>query len=152
MNEGNEAVIRPVRPADFDALYDVALKTGANGADATALHSDPKLIGHIFAVPYARLEPESAFVIEDGAGVGGYIVGTADTRAFGRGSKPNGGRPCGHVTPRPSRRPKHGRPMSCAAGRSTIRAARPHASSILTRRISTSTCCRVCRGGGSDDA
>ena len=82
MDEGNDAAIRPVRPADLDAVYEVALKTGANGADATALHGDPKLIGHIFAAPYARLEPESALVVEDGEGVGGYIVGTADTQAF----------------------------------------------------------------------
>lgn len=82
MNDRNDAAVRPVRPADLDAIYHVALKTGANGTDATALHRDPKLIGHIFAAPYAWLEPESAFVVEDGEGVGGYIVGTADTRAF----------------------------------------------------------------------
>lgn len=82
MNETVAAEIRPVRPGDLEALYEIALKTGANGEDATALYSDPRLVGHIYAAPYARLEPESAFVVEDGEGVGGYIVGTADTPAF----------------------------------------------------------------------
>ena len=74
--------IRLFRPGDLDALYDIALKTGDSGKDASALHDDPKLIGHIYAAPYARLEPASAFVAEDDEGVAGYIVGAADTRAF----------------------------------------------------------------------
>src|SRR5690606_1545660 len=74
--------IRPFRPGDLDALYDIALKTGDSGQDATALHDDPKLIGHIYAAPYALLEPASAFIAEDEAGGAGYMVGTADTRAF----------------------------------------------------------------------
>jgi ribosomal protein S18 acetylase RimI-like enzyme len=74
--------IRPVQSGDLDALYHIALKTGASGQDAAHLHKDPNLIGHIYAAPYAVLEPGSAFVVEDGEGVGGYIVGTADTRAF----------------------------------------------------------------------
>jgi ribosomal protein S18 acetylase RimI-like enzyme len=74
--------IRPYRPEDLEALYDVALKTGEAGADATALYDDPKLVGHIYAAPYAVLSPTTAFVAEDAEGVGGYIVGPADTRAF----------------------------------------------------------------------
>jgi len=74
--------VRPFREADLPALYDICLKTGDNGADATHLYRDPRIIGEIFAAPYARLEPEHAFVAEDGAGVGGYILGTANTRAF----------------------------------------------------------------------
>lgn len=80
--EAARGEIRPVRPDDIEALYDIALRTGANGTDATAFHNDPKLIGHIYAAPYALLEPEGAFVVEDEEGVGGYIVGTADTPAF----------------------------------------------------------------------
>lgn len=74
--------IRPFHPADLDALYDIALRTGDSGQDASALHDDPKLIGHLYAAPYALLEPARAFVAEDEAGVAGYIVGAADTRAF----------------------------------------------------------------------
>ena len=75
-------VIRPFEPDDLDALYDICLKTGDNGADATHLYEDPRIIGEIFAAPYAMLEPEHAFVAEDDAGVAAYILGTADTRAF----------------------------------------------------------------------
>lgn len=74
--------IRPFRPSDLDMLYAIALATGDAGQDASALYEDPQLVGHIYAAPYALLEPECAFVVEDGQGVGGYIVGTADTRRF----------------------------------------------------------------------
>lgn len=74
--------IRPVQPADIDALYEIALLTGASGKDATHLYKDGRLVGHIWAAPYAQLEPESAFVAVDDEGVAGYIVGTVDTPAF----------------------------------------------------------------------
>jgi ribosomal protein S18 acetylase RimI-like enzyme len=75
-------IIREVREDDLAALYEIALLTGESGADATHLYRDPQLVGHLYAGPYAVLEPGSAFVVEDGEGVGGYIVGTADTMAF----------------------------------------------------------------------
>jgi ribosomal protein S18 acetylase RimI-like enzyme len=74
--------IRPVRADDLDALYRIALATGDGGADAAALYRDPKLIGHIYAAPYAMLCPETVFVAEDEHGVGGHIVGAANTPAF----------------------------------------------------------------------
>jgi ribosomal protein S18 acetylase RimI-like enzyme len=76
------AEIRPYRAQDLDALYAACLKTGEAGADATHLYRDPKLVGHIYAGPYGVLSPQTAFVVEDDQGVGGYIVGVADTRAF----------------------------------------------------------------------
>ena len=76
------AQVRAARPEDLPALYDICLKTGDAGADATALHADPRILGEIYAAPYARLEPNLALVAEDEAGVCGYILGTADTRAF----------------------------------------------------------------------
>jgi GNAT superfamily N-acetyltransferase len=74
--------VRPYRPGDLDALYDICLQTGEHGGDASALYADPRLIGEIYAAPYAMLEPELAFVAEDAAGVAAYVIGTADTRAF----------------------------------------------------------------------
>src|SRR5262249_18423109 len=50
--------------------------------DATSLYHDPHLLGHFFAAPYGLFEPSRAFVAEDTNGVGGYIVGALDTRAF----------------------------------------------------------------------
>jgi GNAT superfamily N-acetyltransferase len=76
------AAIRLYRPGDLPALYDICLKTGDDGADASGLYADPTLIGDVFAAPYAAFHPGHVFVAEDEAGVGGYILGTPDTRAF----------------------------------------------------------------------
>jgi ribosomal protein S18 acetylase RimI-like enzyme len=72
--------IRAFRPYDLDDLYHICLATAA-GAGATA-YRDPRLVGQVYAAPYAALSPQSVFVIEDADGVGGYIVGPADTRDF----------------------------------------------------------------------
>lgn len=77
-----QAHIRPYRPADIDALYQICLLTGDRGQDATSLYHDPKLLGHCFAVPYGLFEPSLAFVAEDTSGVAGYIVGALDSQAF----------------------------------------------------------------------
>lgn len=76
------ADIRAFRPGDLDDLYRIALATGDSGEDAAHLYDDPRLIGHLYAAPYAVLEPRAALVVEDAEGVAGYIVGTPDTRAF----------------------------------------------------------------------
>jgi GNAT superfamily N-acetyltransferase len=76
------ANIRPYVSEDLPALYQVCLATGDAGNDASHLYRDWKLIGHIYAAPYGVLSPETAFVVEDEFGVGGYIVGPHDTRAF----------------------------------------------------------------------
>lgn len=75
-------LLRPFETRDLDTLYAIALVTGASGEDASALYRDGKLIGHIYAAPYALLSPETAFVAEDDDGVAGYIVGVLDTHAF----------------------------------------------------------------------
>lgn len=74
--------IRPYRPEDLPALYEICLKTGDSGADGTHLYVDPMVIGEIYAAPYGILNPSLAFVAEDEDGVAGYIVGAADTHAF----------------------------------------------------------------------
>lgn len=76
--------IRPYRPEDRDDLYDVCVRTGHEGGDARALYADQDLLPDIFAGPYAHLEPDLAFVVDDGTRVVGYVVGAADTVAFVR--------------------------------------------------------------------
>jgi ribosomal protein S18 acetylase RimI-like enzyme len=76
------ARIRPYRPDDRDALYDVCVRTGHRGGDARGMYPYPDLLPDIFAGPYAALEPDLAFVLDDGHRAMGYIVGTADTEAF----------------------------------------------------------------------
>jgi ribosomal protein S18 acetylase RimI-like enzyme len=78
----SHASIRPYRPGDLDEVYRICLQTGDSGEDATSLFDDPRILGHVFAAPYCALEPSLAFVAEDEVGVGGYIVGALDTRAF----------------------------------------------------------------------
>lgn len=76
------AHIRPYHPGDLGALYRICLLTGDDGKDATPLYHDPTLPGHIFAASYGLYEPSLAFVAEDREGVGGYLVGARDSRAF----------------------------------------------------------------------
>jgi ribosomal protein S18 acetylase RimI-like enzyme len=58
------------------------LQTGDGGKDATSMFEDPRILGHVFAAPYGLFQPSLAFVAEDEAGVGGYIVAALDSRAF----------------------------------------------------------------------
>ena len=80
--EAQEARIRPYRDDDLDALYRICLQTADTGKDATSLYRDPMLPGHVYAAPYGLFEPSLAFVAEDAAGVGGYVLGAADSQAF----------------------------------------------------------------------
>ena len=74
--------LRSYQPADLEAVYDICLKTGDSGEDASHLYEDPKALGHLYAGPYVTLEPELAFVLEDEAGVCGYVLGALDTEGF----------------------------------------------------------------------
>ncbi|MCX5418347.1 GNAT family N-acetyltransferase [Streptomyces sp. NBC_00078] len=75
--------VRPYRPEDSEALDDICMRTAHNGQDSRPVYADPGIFPAIFAAPYVRLEPELAFVLDDGQGRAvGYILGTADTPRF----------------------------------------------------------------------
>ena len=74
--------IRRCEPRDVDAAYDVCLRTGDNGEDASLAFDDPKALGHIYVGPYLQLEPQLAFVLEDPQGVCGYALGALDSKTF----------------------------------------------------------------------
>lgn len=75
--------LRAYDAGDLDALCEICLRTGDAGRDATGLVGDPDLFGSLYAAPYAVLEPEHAFVIDDGHGRAvGYVLGALDTAAF----------------------------------------------------------------------
>jgi ribosomal protein S18 acetylase RimI-like enzyme len=76
--------IRPYRASDRPAVADICVRTGDNGGDSRAVFTDLELLPSIFAYPYVDLEPESAFVLDDGGRAVGYILGCADTPAFAR--------------------------------------------------------------------
>jgi ribosomal protein S18 acetylase RimI-like enzyme len=75
--------IRPYRPEDRPALDDICIRTAHNGQDSRPVYRDPGIFPVIFEAPYVHLEPDLAFVLDDGHGQAvGYILGTADTRRF----------------------------------------------------------------------
>jgi ribosomal protein S18 acetylase RimI-like enzyme len=76
--------IRLYREADRDSMFDVCMRTGWAGGDARGFFQDQELLPDIFAAPFAALEPDLAFVLDNGERVVGYAVGTSDTVRFAR--------------------------------------------------------------------
>jgi hypothetical protein len=89
------------------------------------LYSDPRLIGHVYVGPYAVLEPELSFIVEDADGVAGYVLGAANTALFEERLERIGGRLFVHnmPTPREPTRP-HGRLTNDSRRRSIARTVR----------------------------
>ncbi len=78
----HEFRLRPAGARDRDAAYEVCLKTGDDGQDATHLYDDAAALGRIFVGPYIEFEPDLAFVLEDATGVCGYVLGALDSKGF----------------------------------------------------------------------
>ncbi|MFI6079655.1 GNAT family N-acetyltransferase [Streptomyces sp. NPDC051217] len=77
------AFIRSYRPDDRADVFDICVRTADAGGDSRHLYPDSELMPSIFAAPYLELEPELAFVLDDGEGrAGGYILGAEDTPRF----------------------------------------------------------------------
>lgn len=75
--------MRPARAGDEAAAYHVCLKTGDYGRDGEPFYrEDPDALGRLFVGPYLALEPALAWVLEDDAGVCGYVLGALDSRRF----------------------------------------------------------------------
>ncbi|MER5468113.1 GNAT family N-acetyltransferase [Streptomyces sp. NPDC002685] len=76
-------IIRACRPTDRAAVADICVSTADEGGDSRARYPDEELMPAIFAAPYCHLEPELAFVLDDGSGRAvGYVIGTGDTAEF----------------------------------------------------------------------
>ncbi|WP_223692878.1 GNAT family N-acetyltransferase [Leifsonia poae] len=75
-------MIRGYGAADLAAVYDICVKTGASGEDATGLYDSDSLLPDIYAGPYLALEPRLARVVEVDGRVLGYCVAAADSAAF----------------------------------------------------------------------
>lgn len=71
--------IRPYRADDRDDVYEVCVRTADGGGDARGQYTTDDFMPDLFAGPYLFLEPELAFVLDDGERVVGYVLGTADT-------------------------------------------------------------------------
>ena len=61
--------IRTFQPDDLAALYEISLSTGFEGGYASHLYIDPKMMGRIYAAPYAELEPHMCLVAEASMGL-----------------------------------------------------------------------------------
>ncbi|MGH9104392.1 MAG: GNAT family N-acetyltransferase [Acidimicrobiales bacterium] len=78
----HEVGVRPYRSEDRAGVYDVCVRTGDHGGDATGKFTRPDLLPDIFAGPYIELEPGFAFVVDAGERAVGYVVGTPRTTDF----------------------------------------------------------------------
>lgn len=76
------AFVRPYEPFDRADIYDVCVRTADGGGDVRGRYGDDDLVPDIYAGPYLFLEPELAFVLDDGDRAVGYILGTADSRRW----------------------------------------------------------------------
>lgn len=80
--------LRPYRPADRAAVYEICVRTADAGADATGQYSSDDLMPDVYAGPYLEYAPELVTLVVDGSGeserVLGYIIAAADTRDFVR--------------------------------------------------------------------
>ena len=74
--------VRPYAHADRAALYEVCLRTGDNGEDATGLFAEPTLLGEVYVGPYLTLHPEFAWTLDNDGVASGYVLGAPDTAAF----------------------------------------------------------------------
>lgn len=74
--------IRSYQPPDRSDVYEVCVRTGASGSDASGKFSNDDLLPDVYAGPYLHLEPELSFVVDTGARVTGYLIATADTPDF----------------------------------------------------------------------
>jgi len=62
--------------------YQICLKTGDSGKDASELFENPELLGHFYAAPYPVFEPDICFTLTAAGNPCGYIIGTSDSTAF----------------------------------------------------------------------
>ncbi|MFB7422263.1 GNAT family N-acetyltransferase [Streptomyces hydrogenans] len=78
-----EPFVRRYRGSDRAELAEICVRTAHEGGDSSGMYPDPELMPTIFAYPYVELEPEYAFVLDDGAGRAvGYVLGVPDTAGF----------------------------------------------------------------------
>lgn len=76
--------MRTAGPYDAPGMYSVCLRTADVGGDASHLHDNPDLLGHVYVGPYLAADPACCLALVDDAGVAGFVVATADTTAFER--------------------------------------------------------------------
>ena len=74
--------IRRAVLSDLPYLYEICLKTGDEGKDASALFFDQYLLGHYYIAPYLVYQSGICFVAEFEYRPQGYIAAVPDTASF----------------------------------------------------------------------
>ncbi|MGV8895999.1 MAG: GNAT family N-acetyltransferase [Rhodoglobus sp.] len=74
--------IRQYEAHDHDSLYEVCLRTGADGDDATGLYQIPTILGEVYVGPYLEFHPDLSWVIDNDGTASGYVLGAPDTKDF----------------------------------------------------------------------
>ncbi|MDR0375664.1 MAG: GNAT family N-acetyltransferase [Treponema sp.] len=77
-------IIRGAEFSDLPYFYEICLKTGDAGNDASGLFYDPYIIGQYYAAPYLFFERDLCFVAEIDGVPQGYVIGASDTFAFNK--------------------------------------------------------------------
>lgn len=77
-----EPVIREYRSTDLQKMYEICLRTGDSGKDASLIYKDPMILGHFYAAPYAILQPEITSILAKDEIAVGYIIGTDNSVKF----------------------------------------------------------------------
>jgi ribosomal protein S18 acetylase RimI-like enzyme len=77
-------IIREAELSDLPYFYEICLKTGDAGKDASGLFYDPFILGQYYAAPYLFFERGFCFVAEADGVPQGYAAGAPDTHSFNR--------------------------------------------------------------------
>ena len=75
-------LIRPVEQGDLDALYEVCLRTGNAGEDASDRFADRRLLGDVYVGPYLMMPSGIGFTAVESDVPSGYVLAAVDTRRF----------------------------------------------------------------------
>jgi GNAT superfamily N-acetyltransferase len=80
----SDTIIRRAALSDLPYLYEICLKTGDAGKDASAIFNDPYLMGQYYAAPYLIFPAGICFVVEYEYRPQGYIIAAPNTDNFNR--------------------------------------------------------------------
>ena len=80
----SDTIIRRATLSDIPYVYEICLKTGDAGKDASALYNDPYIIGQYYAAPYLVFPAGICFIAEHERRPQGYIIAAPDTGDFNR--------------------------------------------------------------------
>jgi len=78
----SDPAIRAALISDLPDLYEVALKTGNSGSDATGMFLNDEMLGEVFVGPYVVHSPRTSFALSENGIAVGYGLCVLDTIEF----------------------------------------------------------------------